>query len=234
MMSEQEVPPTRGDVRTKSLGRWLTGSGILTACLLIVVAMLGATAYQQSAAITRLSGALSGQRDQFNACKNKPATARGCTEPVAAEPSVIVKQGGRGPVGLTGDAGPAGPQGPTGPAGPQGPPGATGKPGPPPGCALLSTACVGVAGPQGPKGDSGPAGPQGDQGATGPAGPAGPAGPEGQQGSQGELGPQGQQGVGTSSSQCVDDDTPDGSHWLITYSNGAQETSKGPCRIKLP
>jgi hypothetical protein len=231
-MSEQEVPPTRGDVRTKSLGRWLTGSGILTACLLIVVAVLGATAYQQSAAITRLSGALTGQRDQFNACKDKPASTRGCTEPVAAEPSMIVKQGGRGPVGLTGDAGPVGPQGPAGPAGPQGPPGATGKPGPPPGCALLSTAGVGVAGPQGPQGPqgpAGPAGPQGVQGKDGATGPAGPAGPEGQQGLQGELGAQGARGVGISSSRCQEDGT-----WLITYSDGTQETSPGPCRITVP
>lgn len=40
--------------------------------------------------------------------------------------------------------------------------------------------------------------------------------------------------MSVSSSQCVDDDSADGSHWLITYTDARQETSKGPCRIKLP
>lgn len=48
------------------------------------------------------------------------------------------------------------------------------------------------------------------------------------------MGVQGPKGVGISSTQCVDDTTPDRSHWLITYSDGTQETSKGPCRIKVP
>lgn len=224
-------------------GRLLIGSSLTNLVLMLAVVVLGTVVLQQGGAIARLSNALTGQRDQFTACKDKPATARGCTTPVAAEPSVIVRQGknglngANGATGAAGVQGPAGPQGPPGPAGVQGPPGPAGKAGPPPGCALLSTACVGATGSQGPAGPAGPEGKQGPAGADGKQGPAGAdgaAGPEGKQGPQGEMGVQGPRGVGTSSSQCVDDDTPDGSHWLITYTDGTQETSKGPCRVKLP
>lgn len=48
------------------------------------------------------------------------------------------------------------------------------------------------------------------------------------------MGVQGAKGIGVSSTQCVDDETPTGSHWAITYTDGASETSPGPCRVKLP
>jgi hypothetical protein len=242
----REVEPTQGDKQAKRAGTYLVGAGVWTLALLAVIGVLTSVIMAQGRAITALSNSVTQQRSQFEACKDKPATARGCTTPVAAEPSVIVRQGKSGPMGLTGasgPAGPAGPQGPAGPAGPAGPPGApgaVGKQGPPPGCTLLSTGCVGAAGAQGATGPQGPAGPAGAQGpagkdgAQGPVGPAGPPGPEGKQGAQGEIGAQGPKGVAVSSSQCVDDDTTDGSHWLITYSDGTQETSKGPCRVKLP
>jgi hypothetical protein len=232
-----EIKPTRGDVRAKNAGKWLTGSGVLIAALLIVLAVLATTIQQQAAAIGRLSTGLSQQRSQFDACKDKPGTARGCTAPVAAEPEVIVKQGGRGPIGLTGDAGPQGPPGPIGPAGKPGP---IGKPGPAPGCLLLVNACSGAQGPEGKRGPVGPAGaageqgPAGAQGEQGPAGAQGEPGPAGPVGPQGEMGAQGSPGVGISSTQCLNDETPAGSHWLVTYTNGSQESSPGPCRIKLP
>lgn len=248
-MSEQTPPPVlatdRGE-RDRRTGRLLIGSGLYNLLATVIIAVMAGVIISQTGAISRLSAGLTQQRSQFEACKDKPAGYRGCTQAVAAEPSVIVKQGGRGPMGLTGSAGavgapgPQGPTGPAGPPGPTGPPGPVGKPGPPPGCALLSTACVGATGSQGPKGatgpqgDQGPAGEQGPKGDPGAQGDQGPAGPEGKQGLQGEMGAQGPQGVGISSTICTDDDTTDGSHWVITYSNGTQDTAKGPCRVKLP
>ena len=232
-----DLKPTRADSRIKSLGKWLTGSGVLIVVLLVVVAVLATTVSQQSAAIGRLSGALSGQRDQFDACKGKPAATKGCTTPIAAEPSVIVKQGKQGPIGLTGEqgqpgpVGPAGPQGSPGPVGPTGKQGPAGKSGSSPACLLLVSAC---SGPQGLEGKQGPAGPAGKDGEQGPAGPQGEQGPAGVQGPQGEMGVQGSRGVSVSSTQCVDDETTTGSHWLITYTDATSETSPGPCRVKLP
>lgn len=196
-----DVKPTRGDERTKSLGKWLTGSGVLNAVLLAVVAMLMSVIVTQTNAIDALSNGLTQQRSQFDACKAKPADTRGCTTPVAAEPSVIVKQGKRGPIGLTGPAGVPGPQGPQGPAGPQGLPGPVGAAGKSPACLLLVSACSGAQGPEGKQGpvgatgkqgEQGPAGaqgPQGNDGKQGEAGPAGPAGPAGAEGAQGPPGP---------------------------------------------
>lgn len=247
MSAPTQLPPgplvSERVTKDRRTGRLLIGSSLYSMLATVIIALMAGVIVSQTGAIGRLSTGLTQQRDQFVACKDKPAKVRGCTQPVAAEPSVIVKQGSRGLPGLPGAAGangltgPQGPQGPIGPQGPAGPPGAAGKQGPPPGCALLSTACVGATGQRGLRGETGPAGPAGPQGAQGERGlqgETGPAGPAGQQGAQGEMGVQGPRGVGTSSSQCVDDDTADGSHWLITYSDGAQETSKGPCRIKLP
>lgn len=230
-MSEQTPPATRTDAHVRNLGKWLTGTGVLIAALLVVIAVLATTVSQQSAAIGRLSGALTGQRDQFQSCKGKPATASGCATPVAAEPSVIVKQGARGPIGpigLTGATGPQGPQGPAGPAGPRGPAGPvgpTGKPGPPPGCALLSTACIGAQGPAGPKGETGPKGEKGD---TGARGETGPKGEKGDQGAQGEMGVQGAPGRGITSTKCVN------GQWVVTYSDGTQEEPQGSCVVGTP
>lgn len=236
-MSEQ-TPPTlaadRGE-RDRRTGRLLIGSGLYNLLATVIIALMAGVIISQTGAIGRLSSSLSQQRSQFEACKDKPVGYRGCTQPVAAEPSVIVKQGSRGLPGLpgaTGAVGPQGPAGPTGPPGPQGPQGPIGKTGPPPGCALLSTACVGAAGAQGPKGDTGPQGPAGERGETGDTGPAGPPGPQGEQGErglQGVMGAQGPAGVGISSTQCGPDND-----WVITYSDGRQETSKGPCRVDVP
>lgn len=231
-MSEP-MPATLAEQRTerdRRTGRLLLGSSLTNLLFGGVIVVLLLVIGAQADTIGLLSGGLTQQRDQFEACKDKPAATRGCTTPVAAEPSVIVKQGKRGPIGLTGNDGPAGPRGPQGPAGPQGVPGPIGKTGPPPGCALLSTACVGAAGPAGP---AGPEGKAGKAGQDGKEGPAGPAGPEGKAGPGGPEGKQGAQGVSTRSTQCVSDDTSN-SHWLITYSDGTQETSPGPCRIGLP
>lgn len=109
-------------------------------------------------------------------------------------PGKTGETGARGPVGAQG---PQGEPGPPGVAGPQGPRGVAG---PPPGCALLSSGCVGAAGQtgpagaagaqgeQGPKGETGPQGIEGPIGQMGESGPAGPAGPQGTQGPQGEQG----------------------------------------------
>lgn len=230
-----ELPPAEGDARTKNLGKWLTGSGVMIACLLVVVGMLGLTVIRQVHVIDALVVGVTQQRDQFTACKNKPATAPGCTTPVAAEPSVIVKQGSRGPAGLSGAVGAVGPQGPQGPQGPVGP---IGKTGPPPGCALLSTACVGVAGPAGPAGPAGkdgkdggqgPAGADGKDGGQGPAGPAGADGKNGADGAPGMQGAQGVQGYSVTDMDCVGDDAA--SHWVIYLSSGEKIDATGPCRV---
>lgn len=238
MTEQTPVPsPNLGDDRKAARhrdGRLLIGSGVTNLLLVLVVAVLATVVVQQSGAIGRLSGALTGQRDQFTACKNQPATAPGCTQPVAAEPAVIVKEGQRGLAGAVGAPGSQGPMGPQGPVGPAGPPGAVGKTGPPPGCALLSTACIGTTGAAGTAGKDGADGKDGINGVDGKDGAPGKDGEPGQQGGQGEMGTQGPPGVGIDSTQCVNDDTATGSHWLVTYKDGAQETSAGPCRIKLP
>lgn len=224
-------PPKLGAERTAKDhrdGRLLVGSGVTNLVLTLAVLGLLIVVVQLSGANSALVDALSQQREQFTACEGKPAGTRGCTQPVAAEPSVIIKQGKRGPMGLTGGTGPAGPIGPTGPAGPIGP---VGKTGPPPACAQVTSACVGAQGERGPEG---PAGKDGAPGKDGVDGVNGKDGVDGKDGAQGVMGVQGPKGVGTSSTQCVDDDTPNGSHWLITYSDGTQETSPGPCRTKLP
>jgi hypothetical protein len=230
-MIEQTPPPAltadRAE-RDKRTGRLLIGSGLTNALLAVVIVALLVVIGTQTSTIAVLSNALTQQRDQFTACKGKPTGTVGCVQPAAAEPSVIVKEGKRG---LPGAVGAVGPQGPQGPAGPPGPQGVMGKAGPPPGCALLSTGCVGAPGATGPQGPQGDRGPQGD---TGPQGERGLQGEQGAQGTQGQMGPQGSKGVGTSSSQCANDDTPNGSHWVITYSDGTQETSPGPCRVKIP
>lgn len=217
-------------------GRLLVSSGAFNLVMVLVVAALLGILAQVTTVNASLATALSQQRDQFTACKDKPATATGCTTPVAAEPSVIVKQGSPLPglPGLPGAIGPQGPQGPTGPQGPQGPPGAAGKTGPPPGCALLSTACIGATGTAGLPGKDGRDGLDGKDGAAGTAGKDGADGLPGKDGAQGPMGVQGNPGVGLSSSQCVDDDTPTKSHWLMTYEDGRQETSPGPCRVAGP
>jgi hypothetical protein len=249
-MSEQAPQPTLTAERVtkdRRTGRLLIGSSLANIGLMIVVVLLLVVIGQLSGANNALVSALTQQRDQFTACKDKPASARGCTTPVAAEPSVIVKQEGRGPIGLTGSVGaagavgptgPVGPAGPTGPAGPAGPAGATGKPGPPPGCALLSTACTGAVGATGAtgakgdpgeKGDTGAQGEKGDPGADGSPGPAGPAGATGADGATGKAG---EDGYSIVDADCVGDGEQ--SVWRLTLSNGVDQktiTSQGPCRV---
>jgi len=102
--------------------------------------------------------------------------------------------GARGAVGPQGPAGPQGPIGPEGIAGPRGPQGVTG---PPPGCALLTSGCVGAQGTQGPAGEAGPAGARGEPGLQGEQGEAGP------KGETGETGPQGPPGIPGPDSSAV-------------------------------
>lgn len=118
--------------------------------------------------------------------KGKCAQAR----EIIAEPTA----GPTGPQGAQGIRGPAGPAGPEGPAGAQGPMGPQGKQGPPPGCALLSTACIGATGNQGPQGPQGETGPQGKEGPAGKDGVDGTNGKDGVDGTNGKDGADGKQG----------------------------------------
>lgn len=230
-MSPTDPPPTSNDRHARSMGKWLTGSGVLNVALLVVVALMAGVMISQAGAISRLSSGLSQQREQFTACKDKPATARGCTTPIAAEPKVIVKQGSQGLPGLPGAMGAVGPTGPAGPQGPRGVPGPVGKAGPPPGCALLSTACVGAPGPQGPAGRDGKDGPTGD---TGPAGPEGPQGPQGATGADGKTGPKGEAGRGIVDQYCPEDDNDPATDqaWILIWSAEPLQTSGGVCRAR--
>lgn len=72
------VEPTRADVRTASLGKWLIASGVMIAGLLAVVAVLGLTVFRQVHIIDALASGVSQQRSQFDACKGKPASTIGC------------------------------------------------------------------------------------------------------------------------------------------------------------
>lgn len=233
-MSPTDPPPTSNDRHARSMGKWLTGSGVLNVALLVVVALMAGVMISQAGAISRLSSGLSQQREQFTACKDKPATARGCTTPVAAEPKVIVKQGSQGLPGLPGAMGAVGPTGPTGPAGPQGPPGVpgpVGKAGPPPGCALLSTACVGATGPQG---ETGPAGKDGKDGLPGKDGKDGTPGQDGKPGADGKTGPKGADGRGIVDQYCPEDDNDPATDqaWILIWSAEPLQTSGGVCRAR--
>jgi hypothetical protein len=197
--------------------------------LMLVVAVLATTVVQQSGAIGRLSSALTGQRDQFDTCRGKPASTPGCTAPVAAEPSVIVKQGTRGPVGLTGAMGPMGPTGPRGPMGPPGAMGPMGLPGNSPRCLLETTRCVGAAGKAGKDGKDGAPGKNGADGKNGVDGKDGAPGTNGvdgkngADGAPGAMGPQGNPGRGIQSTSCVN------GRWVVTYTDGTQEEPQGTC-----
>lgn len=235
---EHDLPPTPADKRNRSAGLSLIGAGVYNVVVTAVCAVLLVTLFQVTGTNRALISALTQQRDQFTACKDKPATTRGCTTPVAAEPSVIVKQGSQGLPGLPGLPGSAGvqglpgPQGPVGPQGPQGPPGAVGKaglPGDSPACLLEPARCIGATGAQGPKGDTGPEGSQGPAGAEGKPGADGKNGTDGAPGLPGKDAPPAYSVVDT---DCIGDDTA--SFWRHTYSNGTDQFTKdgaGPCRI---
>lgn len=216
-------------------GRLLVSAGLMNFLLMLVVAVLATTVVQQSGAIGRLSTALSGQRNQFDTCRGKPASTPGCTAPVAAEPSVVVKQGSRGPVGLTGAVGPQGPQGPPGPPGMPGP---AGLPGTSPRCLLEPARCVGAPGA---KGTDGKDGLDGKNGADGKAGADGLDGKDGAKGTDGKDGADGSPGLngkdGVNGYSVVDQDCVgdgDQSYWAVTLSNGTDQktvNALGPCRI---
>lgn len=227
-MSEPEIPPTRTDTGTASLGKWLTGSSVLNFALLGVIAVLALIVVQQTQVIAALSSGLSQQREQFTACKDKPATARGCTTPVAAEPKVIVKQGSQGLPGIDGLAGKDGRDGIDGKDGKDGKPGkdgAPGKQGSPPGCALLSTACMGKDGRDGIDGVDGKDGLDGKNGADGQ---------DGKPGADGQKGDKGEAGRGIVDQYCPPDDNDPATDqaWVLIWSQEPLQTSGGVCRAK--
>jgi hypothetical protein len=120
--------------------------------------------------VSALEGALDSQRQQFNACKDKPANTPGCRTPVAPPASLIPgPKGDQGTQGLQGLPGIPGQQGDIGPRGPRGFPGPKGD---------IGKNGNTVTGPQGEPGAS-VTGPPGPIGSTGPAGPAGKDGSNG-------------------------------------------------------
>lgn len=206
--------------------RWVPAIAVLA--LLVAAAGLVVTSFQKQDQENRADVAQSELSDLAEknkaACERDPvqaakvlgagvcAQAKEITERPPAEKGEQGEPGARGPVGPQGPEGPQGVQGPQGSPGPRGPQGVAG---PPPGCALLSSACIGATGARGPAGESGPKGPQGEQGSQGEAGPAGP------QGEQGPAGPQGIPGVaGPPGPTC-----PEGStlqkHQVMTKDNPA-------------
>lgn len=228
-----EVPlETEHVAKDRRTGRLLIGSSLYNLVLTVLCVGLLLALFQVTGTNHLLIGALTQQRDQFQACKGKPATAAGCTTPVAAEPSVVVKQGSRGPIGLTGAVGP---QGPPGPEGPQGVPGPIGKPGPTPGCLLLTTGCIGAQGPAGKDGKNGLDGKNGADGKDGTNGLPGKDGVNGKDGADGAPGLPGKDGANGYSvvdQDCVGDG--DQSYWVVTLSNGTDQKTVdalGPCRI---
>jgi hypothetical protein len=147
--------------------------------------------------------------DDRNLCAKADKVAAEPAQPIAGPPGPEGRQGERGPAGPPGRDGVNGKAGSDGESGPAGEAGASGRDGAP-----------GTAGARGVAGPPGPAGKDGQDGAQGPAGEAGPAGSPGAD------------GVGISSVECVGEG--DGSHWVVTYTNGVQQTSSGPCRLASP
>ena len=224
--------PTRAPLETEHVakdrrtGRLLIGSSLYNLVLTVLCAGLLLALFQVTGTNHLLINALTQQRDQFQACKGQPATAEGCSTPVAAEPSVVVKQGSQGPVGLTGGQGPQGPQGPPGP------PGVRGLPGDSPRCLLEPARCVGAAGKDGADGAAGKDGAPGAAGADGKNGLNGKdgtngldgaPGKDGADGAPGAMGPQGNPGRGIQKTACVN------GQWVITYTDGTQEEPQGSC-----
>lgn len=153
--------------------------------------------------------------DDRNLCAKADKVAAEPAQPIAGPPGPEGRQGERGP------AGPPGRDGKNGSDGSDGSNGQDGEPGP-----------AGEAGANGQDGAPGAAGATGARGVAGPPGPAGKDGKDGAQGPAGQPGPAGQSGadgVGIASVECVGQG--DGSHWVVTYTNGVQQTSSGPCRL---
>jgi len=227
------------DERVRRGGLQLIWSSVVIGVLVIAVGFL---VFQNTAltnALTGVSTGLTQQRDQFEACKDKPATTRGCTQPVAAEPEVIIRQGQRGLPGIPGAMGATGRDGRDGksygcdgnvvdethpPAkcpGPQGQTGLVGKQGPPPGCALLASACMGKDGRDG------------IDGKDGLPGKDGAAGQDGKPGADGAPGAEGKPGRGIASMTCPDDGDPTTDDaWEIDWTAAPLHTRDGVCRPK--
>lgn len=179
---------------------------ITTAIILLSFLMAGVSLFivtrQKTAAVDQAVASQAELNDLATknkaACLRDPVQAAKVLGPgVCQQAKEIAERPVQGPQGEPGARGPAGPQGERGPRGlpgPAGPRGPQGVAGPPPGCALLSTGCVGAAGQTGPAGPAGATGPQGEQGPKGEQGEQGPEGPIGQAGESGPMGPAGPQG----------------------------------------
>lgn len=214
--------------KDRRTGRLLVGSSLYNLLCTVIIALMAGVIITQTGAISRLSSGLTQQRDQFTACKDKPATARGCTTPVAAEPKVIVQQGSRGLPGLDGLNGKDGRDGVDGKDGRDGKPGkdgAPGKQGSPPGCALLSTGCMGAAGQDGRDGVDGKDGLPGKDGADGQDGKPGADGPKGDKGEAGR-------GIVDQYCPADDNDPATDQAWVLIWSQEPLQTSGGVCRAK--
>lgn len=196
---EDVPPPTLTDKRNRSAGLALVGSSATIFALLaaLFVCLMVITALTRSNAA--LASGLEQQRAQFDTCRGKPASTSGCKVPVAAAPSVIVKQvkvpvripgvpGADGIQGIPGPPGQQGVQGKPGAPGAQGKPGVDGKPGAEgipgkpgndgraPACLSEPMQCQGVAGADGKDGTDGSPGKDGKDGTDGAPGPACPPG----------------------------------------------------------
>lgn len=111
--------------------------------------------------------------------------------------------------------------GPRGPGGPEGKPGVAGK-----------------NGANGKPGANGAAGANGKDGAQGGAGPAGAAGKDstvpGPKGDTGPAGPAGKDGAAGSDGRGVNNLTCDGTHFVVTYTDGTSQTTNATCTTGVP
>lgn len=205
----------RRDVRTK----WVVGLALI-ACILLGALLALATDRSQQSAENADSQKLSLAQQVAAACA-RPDVDDVTLRPLCDNAKKIIKQG---------DSGPQGPPGPIGLQGPQGPPGLNGLNG--------ADGVNGVNGKGGPAGANGVSGTDGGPGPAGTDGSPGPAGADGADGAQGPVGPagpagaDGKDGRGITSVQCIDDETDNGSHWEITYTDGTTQNSDGPCRVE--
>lgn len=220
----------RRDARTK----WAVGLALI-ACVLLGALLALATDRSQQSAENSDSQKLSLAQQVAAACA-RPDVNDATLKPLCDNAKNIIKRG---------DSGPQGPPGPVGLQGPQGDPGLNGLNGRDATDAQVARSvnsyCSvrnGCLGPQGPAGRDGTDGADGVNGVDGlngvdgVDGAPGPAGPKGDTGAVGPAGPAGSDGRGITSVQCIDDETANGSHWEITYTDGATQSSDGPCRTK--
>lgn len=166
---------------------------------------LGFSAAQDSR-IGDLEDALDAQRKQFEACKDKPAGAPGCSQPVSPGSNQIP--------GPPGDQGVQGAQGIQGIQGAQGIPGHIGRTG------LSCVQDLGLVACRGPVGPVGPAGADGLNGTNGTNGIDGKDGQNGQDGAPGQKGDKGDPGISTASFVCNATDT--GITLVITLDDGTK------------